>query len=292
MASIPGGQYSFFAGGQAVNVVTTPDGTNLPPPVPGKFNLELITSLSGPSGIPAGYKGVALESADGKTIDLAAGNDGVRVVGSGPHTIIAGTGNDTIYGGSGDNLIYGGSGRDLLYGGAGNDTIYGGTGPETIHGGSGNDVIYGGSGPSKIYGDAGNDTIYGGTGPETIHGGSGNDVIYGGSGTGELYGGAGNDTIYGGSGPDTIDGGAGDNTIYTGSGADLIRESGAGGHDTVFGFSHAGGDAISFVGENSQTTQQVVATAHESHGNTTITLPDGSTMTLVGVTNIDHTFFH
>ena len=87
MASIPGGQYTFFAGGHAVNVVTTPDGTNLPPPVPGKFNLELITSLSGPSGIPAGYKGVALESADGKTIDLVSGNYGVRVVGGGPHTI-------------------------------------------------------------------------------------------------------------------------------------------------------------------------------------------------------------
>ena len=80
--------------------------------------------------------------------------------------------------------------------------------------------------------------------------------------------------------------------VRASSGADLIRESGAGGHDTVFGFSHAGGDAISFVGENSQTTQHVVATAQESHGNTTITLPDGSTMTLVGVTHIDDTCFH
>src|ERR1700730_3631301 len=111
MASIPGGQYSFFAGGQAVNVVTTPDGANLPSPVSGKFNLELITSLSGPTGRRAGYKGVALESADGKTIDLAAGNYGVRVVGSGPHTIIAGTGNDTIYGWGGENVIYSGGGR-------------------------------------------------------------------------------------------------------------------------------------------------------------------------------------
>jgi Ca2+-binding RTX toxin-like protein len=274
MASIPGGQYAFFAGGQALNVVTTPDGMNLPPPVPGKFNLELVTSLSGPSGIPAGYQGVAFESADGKTIDLGAGNYGVRAVGSGAQTIIAGTGNDTIYGGSGDDVIHGGTGVDMLYGDAGNDTIYGGTGPETIRGGDGDDRIYGGSGPGELYGGNGHDTMFGGAGPDTIYAGSGNDLIYGGSGS------------------DTIDGGSGNNTIYGGSGADLISESGAGGHDTVFGFSHAGGDAISFAGENSQTTQQVVATAQESHGNTTITLPDGSTMTLVGITHIDQTFFH
>ena len=53
MASIPGGQYHFFASGQAVNVATTPDGTNLPPPVLGQFNLELVTSASDPPGIPA-----------------------------------------------------------------------------------------------------------------------------------------------------------------------------------------------------------------------------------------------
>jgi hypothetical protein len=35
-----------------------------------------------------------------------------------------------------------------------------------------------------------------------------------------------------------------------------------------------------------------VATANEHGGNTTITLPDGSTMTLIGITHIDHTFFH
>jgi Ca2+-binding RTX toxin-like protein len=135
-------------------------------------------------------------------------------------------------------------------------------------------LIYGGSGPGVLYGGDGNDTLYGGSGPETISGGSGNDVIYGGSG------------------PETIDGGSGNNIIYAGSGPDLISETGPGGHDTVFGFDHAGGDAISFAGQNSPTVQQVVATAQESHGNTMITLPDGSTITLLGVTHIDSGFFH
>ena len=110
MASVPGGQYSFFATGQAVNVVTTPFGLNVPPPIPGDFNLELITSLRDPPGMPPGYQGVALQSTDGKIIDLARGNYGVKVVDGGPHTIIAGTGNDSIQGGSGPDTIFGGSG--------------------------------------------------------------------------------------------------------------------------------------------------------------------------------------
>jgi hypothetical protein len=35
-----------------------------------------------------------------------------------------------------------------------------------------------------------------------------------------------------------------------------------------------------------------VATANVSAGSTTITLPDGSAMTLLGITHIDSTFFH
>lgn len=152
--------------------------------------------------------------------------------------------------------------------------MYGGTGSETIRGGDGNDLIYGGSGPGVLYGGADNDTIFGGSGPNTIYGGSGNDVIYGGGG------------------PDTIDGGSGTNTMYAGNNADLIQVGGPGGHDTVFGFSHAGGDAISFLGDNPLTIQQVVATAQEQNGSTLITLPDGSTITLVGVAHIDSSFFH
>jgi hypothetical protein len=36
----------------------------------------------------------------------------------------------------------------------------------------------------------------------------------------------------------------------------------------------------------------VVATSSVQGSNTTITLPDGSTMTLVGITHIDSHFFH
>src|SRR5260370_42141767 len=121
MPSIPGGQYSFFATGENVNVITTPDGSNLPPAIAGMFNLELVTSMSGPSGMPPGYQGVALESADGKTIDRVIGDYGVRVTGDGAHTIIAGTGNDTIYGGKGADMIIGGPRPHLSLGRQGED---------------------------------------------------------------------------------------------------------------------------------------------------------------------------
>jgi Ca2+-binding RTX toxin-like protein len=136
-------------------------------------------------------------------------------------------------------------------------------------------VIHGGSGPEVIYGDVGNDTIYAGSGPDTIYGGHGNHEIHGGSGS------------------DYIVGGPGHNTIYTGSGPDHIVDAGPNGHDTVYGFDpHGGHDDISFVGENAHTIHQVVATAEHDHGNTTLNLPDGSTMTLVGVHHIDASFFH
>src|SRR5215813_10387443 len=342
MASIPGGQYTFFAAGRPVNVVTTTDGSHLPPPIPSEFNLELVTSLSGPSGMPPGYQGVALESFDGRTIDLARGDFGISVGGGGPHTIIAGTGNDTIFGGRGPDLILGGSGHDLIFGGGGGDTILGGSGPDTISGGAGRDLIIGGNGPDLIFGRAGNDTILGGGGAQTIFGGAGHDVIVGGNGpdlifggrggdtitagsgpttiyggqsdlrgfdrfeghgqAGDLitagrgadliYGGKGNDTIRGGSGPDTIDGGSGHNQILLGSGPTLLQDSGSAGHDTVVGFDVAHGDRIGFEGENNRSIGKAIATANEHGGNTTITLPDGSTMTLVGITHIDHTFFH
>jgi Ca2+-binding RTX toxin-like protein len=117
-------------------------------------------------------------------------------------------------------------------------------------------------------------------------------LIHGGVGPDLITGGGANDTIMGGSGADTIDGGSGHNLITAGSGGTLIEDSGVRGQDTVVGFSQAHGDAIHFAGQDAATVNHVVATANSSGGSTTITLPDGSTMTLVGITHIDSTFFH
>src|SRR5438876_746304 len=153
MASVPGGQYAFFASSENVNVVLTPNGNNLPPPIAGEFNLEVITSPTGPSGIPQGYQGVALLYNDGKTLDMLYGDYAVRI-GSGP---------DTIHGGNGGDLIVGGSGTDVIFGGRGNDTIEGGSGADTIDGGAGHNQIFAGSGGTLIQdsGVKGQDTVVG-----------------------------------------------------------------------------------------------------------------------------------
>ena len=71
----------------------------------------------------------------------------------------------------------------------------------------------------------------------------------------------------------------------------LIQDGGVAGHDTVVGVDVAH-DGIIFAGEDTATVNHVVATANVHGGNTTISLPDGSTMTLVGITHIEHTLLH
>lgn len=111
MASIPGGQFSFSAAHGSVNVVQTPDGTSLPSPVAGAFNLELVTSPQGTNyTLPAGYQGVALLSNGGQELDLLNGNINVAVTGTLADTVLGGDGNDTIQGGTGNDPIQGGAG--------------------------------------------------------------------------------------------------------------------------------------------------------------------------------------
>src|SRR5207302_1252250 len=138
------------------------------------------------------------------------------------------------------------------------------------------------SGPTVVVG-GGNMTVLGGAVPTQIIGGSGADSLVGSSGLTTITGGTGPATIIGGAGPSTIIGGSGHNTIiahdlFTGSGSDLIADDGTVIADTVFGFSQAAGDAISFAGENPQTIAAVVGSAQVINGNTTITLPDSSTI--------------
>ena len=76
MASVPGGQYSFFANGQNVNVVDPSQG-GFPPPIPGAFNLAVMTPETASTPVPSTYQGVALLLNDGKTLDMVSGSYGV-----------------------------------------------------------------------------------------------------------------------------------------------------------------------------------------------------------------------
>jgi hypothetical protein len=76
---VPGSQYVFFAPGQPINVATTTDPNNPPPPVPGDFNLELVVNATGTGSVAAapGYQGLAIRSTDGHTVTLLHGDYGV-----------------------------------------------------------------------------------------------------------------------------------------------------------------------------------------------------------------------
>src|SRR5260370_37128674 len=111
MASIPGSRYDVFVNSsQTINFGVTSDPNNVPPPVGGDFNLEVIVNATGFNqgyATASGYDGLAVLSNDGHTLTLAHGN--FRVVDSGSNdAIFLGDGGETIVGASGD-AIYGGS---------------------------------------------------------------------------------------------------------------------------------------------------------------------------------------
>jgi Ca2+-binding RTX toxin-like protein len=249
--SVPGGQYNFFTPpGETINVVHSPDGNNLPPALPGFFNLVVITAPTQASyPLPAGYQGVAIYvGGSDKALSLAAGD--INVADSGPgDSIFAGPGFSTIGGGQFDT-ISGGSNNEFIDGSQGYQLIEGdNAGDETIFGGSGDTITGGGSAATIMVGGWRFDTITGGSGTEFIDGSTGDQLITGGgAGNETIFGGAG-DTINGGTGANvTIGGGQGD-TITGGTGIEFIDGStgdqlitgGSAGNETVYG---GAGDTI------------------------------------------------
>src|SRR5438067_8923245 len=75
MASIPGSHYDIFAPKQTVNFGVTTDPNNVPAPVAGAFNLEVVTNGTGTGSFTTapGYQGLAVLSADGHTLTLLHG---------------------------------------------------------------------------------------------------------------------------------------------------------------------------------------------------------------------------
>ena len=128
------------------------------------------------------------------------------------------------------------------------------------------------------------DTVIGGSGTEFIDADLGNQSIVGGSGNTTIWGGAG-DTIQGASGSGhALIGFAGGNQTAWDNGATST------GNEGIFGFSQPTGDRIS-LNSATENASTVVGTASTSGGNTTVTLSDGSHITLLGVSSINTSFF-
>src|SRR6266550_1482703 len=324
MASIPGSHYDIFAPNQTVDMALTYDANSAAPPVSGEFNLEIVINSTGTGNYPTppGYQGVLIETPPGKgfppTLTMLHGNYGL-VDGAGNDRIFLGDGSESIGGALGDTLAGGTGLNQFLDGHLGNQSILGGTaGTETIWGGPG-DTIRGGSGGNETIGGAPGDTITGGSGGnesidgargnqsigsggnetiagvsgETITGGAANTFFDGTSGNESIIAGSGNSTIWGGPG-DTVQGASGGGSALIGfaGGNETLWDNGSTttGHDSVSTFSQAGGDRVS-LNSATDTIANVVGTASTSGGNTTVTLHDGSTITFIGISSIDNTFF-
>jgi hypothetical protein len=193
---------------------------------------------------------------------------------AGPETIIGGSGNLYVIAGKGDNITGGDAGTTLIDDGrpgGGSANITGGAAAATIIGGVA-DTVTAGSGATLVNALAG---------AMSVTGGAGNTIVWVGPG----------DTVTGGSGLLTTDLGGGAATINLSAPNATITDGGIRSAATVTGFSQPDGDRVSYAGETPSGIAQVVATQSNSNGNTTIALPDGTTMTFIGVSTLNATFF-
>jgi Ca2+-binding RTX toxin-like protein len=235
MASISGSHFVALAA-EPVNVVETSNGRNLPPPIPGDFNLEVWTG-SRPPGSPApGYNGLAVLGPGGTAITLVTGSYEIKdsATGGGTDTLTANGDAQTIAGGPGNNDVFVVNGTGDAVVGGGQDTIdvYGDH--ATING-VGNDLIQLFGDYESVDGGTGNDTIlvYSDSRHDTINAGSGADLIEVTGRQDYVDGNGGNDTILvlSGAANDTIEAGGGHNTVIVDSSGNTVI--GGGGNNTV-----------------------------------------------------------
>ena len=253
------------------------------------------------------------------------GHDTV-IGGGGSNTVTSGTGGSVIFLGGGHNLVQS-QGADTIVGSSGNDTIQAGGAAVTLFAGSGTTSFTGGSAASTVIGGSGGLTVSGGAGGGAFFGSaSGNNLLQSGSGTAFLAGAgngdqliatgnasdilvaasgnetldaagsAGNNILYGGSGADVVSLGSGANTFLAGSGSAAITTgsgsamfdfvAGIGGSATITGFD-ASRDQLGLFGYGDGEAASALGDASVTGGNTTLSLSDGTRITLVGVTGLD-----
>jgi T5SS/PEP-CTERM-associated repeat protein len=249
--------------------------------------------------------GTLIGGGGGNTITGAGGNQlifGVSTLnytgGTGAASIVGGVAGNTIAGGAGSELIF--AAGSLSYsGGTGEATIVGGSGPMGVDLGAGGGVVYGspdgndtinsgtglatlvagGGGDNLIATGTANDVLAATGGPETINGSTstGNLVLFAGSGTDVLTGGSGNDLFIVGGGNETLVGGSGANSFVFGAAAGTTTRV-----EVIDNFTST--DAIGLYGYGNEpgADQAALASATTSGGNTMITLPDGTSIVLIG----------
>lgn len=274
---------STFSSSTVVNTqVNTSTGGSTVPTQPLTFGTFDVTSVSNVVLAPSSNNSVVIANVSSAPTTTGSVTNLV-VDSSAGSVVIQGTAAGTVTGlilpsGGGASLVVGDAGTQVIDGSrsTSNQTIVTGVGNDTVVAGSGNDsVTLGDFGVAN--GGNGADTLIGGLGSATLGGGGGADSIVASSGGGVLIGESGNDTMVGGAGKDVF--------IYTSSG----------GNDVISGFDPAN-DTLGLANFNDISAaglslQDIINRATVSGGNTILTMPDGSTITIAGVTGVNVNWF-
>ncbi|SPJ31138.1 hypothetical protein [Falsiruegeria mediterranea] len=200
--------------------------------------------------------------------------------------------NDTLVGYSGDDTMFGGNGDKVRYDISDTSNIPSPR-PSNIRqaGQVADDVaFFVHDGDDFLNGEDGNDLIDGGTGNDTLLGGDGNDQLWGGGTSGKLKDAGdptssldvGADSLDGGNGDDTLDGGTGNDTLTGGRGADVFVLTEGMGNDTITDFAEG---VDSFDMSDLSSAQQAAIIDQTTDGVRTLTLEDGSVVTIYSGSN-------
>ncbi|WP_428374773.1 beta strand repeat-containing protein [Lichenicoccus sp.] len=251
----------------------------------------------------AGSAGGSVLVASGGNTTLTGGGALDRLFGApaGDTTMVAPTGRESLIGGGGNSVFWGGATAGaVIFTGAGTAAVLGqAEGGDTIVGGSGalqvtsrnGEAVFGGSGPTTVTGSLGGaDSIIGGSGGLVVQGRGGNMLVVGGSGAASIAVGNAAALLFQGSGPMAASAGSGWFEVVAGPGAatigagssgvsiDVVKGA-AGGSDVVRGFNPAI-NRIALFGYQASDLH-----LHAQGGNSTLSVSDGTTITLLGVGN-------
>jgi Ca2+-binding RTX toxin-like protein len=275
----------------------------------GSSGSDTIFSGSGDTitGAAGGTATATIVGAAGDTINLS-GWDGTANINAnqGNEAVTVGGGASTVFGAAGDTISLGTSfdafvdahlgGMSVQIGSSGSDTIFALSNSNDTASGAGHDTITAVSGSSAsanvILADGDKVDLTAGMGNATINALAGSDTVTLGGGATTVFA-AQADTVTGGAGASTVNLGSGAVNISLpgGHGAATVGDVGVTGADTVTGFNNAQ-DSIFFSGENTNSIDKLVATqSHPSGDSTQLTFPDGTTMTLIGISHVDNAFF-
>jgi peroxidase len=127
------------------------------------------------------------------------------------------------------------------------------------------------------------DRVGGDDGNNNLSGSDARDLLIGLAGKDRLQGGAGDDQLVGGSDKDKLVGGGGDDILEGGEGRDVFVIQAGSGHDTITDFSR--GDVIHLSGVGAKRFRDL--DFGESDKGVVLTLADGSTVTLEGLSEDD-----